>query len=203
MNAPRDILIVCVNGGKTGGQTERMLYEMSAGCEQVRDKHPDWHASVTTYIVHLAKQEWEIPFLINPEKQRSQGAIGQLLELFTTKADGLILATPVRWGNMSALMLRFLEWLYFLEQEEGWPLRGIPVGYGACGQIDGGQAAINAMQNTMMHLKCVTIEDGHFYRIESLMPHAASDPELRWMIEDAPLVGLHVAEAAFKRKYRS
>lgn len=190
-----------MHGGKRWGNTSKMLQEIGKGCGKLHNKHPDWRDCIlnVTYF-GLGYPEYEIPFLIDPEIQKPEGTVAYLLETIR-KADGLILATPVRWNNMSAAMMRLLEWCYFLEDDAGLSLHGLPVGYAAHGQIDGGQAAINAMQNVMMHLKCVTPEDGHFYRIESLMPLAASDPELRWMAEDAPLVGLRVAEAAFKRKY--
>lgn len=200
VDAMKDLFIIAVNGGGRGGKTSQMLHEISEGCHTLRDHHPEWRAGIAVNFMRLWRAECEISFLIDPETQKPEGNVQFLLEMIK-KADGLILATPVRWGNMSALMLRFLEWLYFLEEEAGWPLRGMPVAYAAHGQIDGGQAAINAMQTAMMHLKCITPEDGHFYRIESLMPHAPSDRELRWMTTDAQLVGLRVAEAAFKRKY--
>lgn len=197
----KHIRIVCMHGGRRDGSTSRLLSAMAGGCCRLRETHPawgPWYIDMSFY--GLADPEYEIPILTDPETQQPYGTVSYLLGA-VREADGLLLATPVRWHNMSALMMRLLEWFYFLEAEAGWPLEGLPVGYGAHGQIDGGQAAINAMQSVMTHLKCATPSDCHFYIIESLMRHAASDRELGWMTTDAPLVGLRVAEAAAMRRY--
>lgn len=194
----RDLYLVCVNGGRQGGATERMLHAIAQGSHKVRDTHPEWNMSVGTLFIHLHKYEWDIPMLVDPEMQKPKDKIEHLLTRITS-ADGLILTTPVHWSNMSALMSRMLAWFYYLEEEEeaGWPLEAMPVVYGACGNIDGAQAAVNAMQNVMMHLKCMTPPDGHFY-INSEVP---SGKESKWMNEDARLAGLRLAEAAAHRKY--
>ena len=69
MSTIREVTIVCINGGRLGGKTEEMLHDMSAGCNQIPTKHPDWRAEATIITVYLAKPEYEMPFLLNPLKQ--------------------------------------------------------------------------------------------------------------------------------------
>ena len=54
MSTVREVAIVCINGGKLGGKTEEMLHNMSAGCDQMPTKHPDWHTDVTVVTMHLS-----------------------------------------------------------------------------------------------------------------------------------------------------
>lgn len=198
----RVLRITCVHGSRPGGNTSRMLQDIAEGMiHQLTVEHAAWRPlEVETEYICLANWEHQIPSLINPARQKPEGAVAEFLKALS-EADGLILATPVHYNNASDIMLRALNWCYYMEEEEGWPLAGIPVGYAAHAYIDGCQSAINAMQNVLMHTKCTTVQDGHYYRLASLMPLAADNPELRWMLTDGPLLGLRVAEAAYRRKY--
>lgn len=198
----RKLRIICVNGGKTYGNTAIMLGDIGTGCHRFTEEHPQLKPlAMNIHYWPLAEPAFDIPLLIDPSRQKPKGVVASLLRSLS-EADGLIYATPVHYNNASALMLRLLAWSYYMEEEEGWPLEGMPVGYAAQGHIDGCQSAINAMQNVLMHTKCTTVQDGHYYRMASLMPFAAEDPELKWMATDAPLLGLRVAEAAYRIKYQ-
>ena len=202
MDTERSITIACIHGGRRNGMTAKMVQEIAKGARfGLSSAHSEWgHIQIMTAFYGLGEPEHDIPFLVDPDIQKPDDVVTYLWGE-VKEAGGLILATPVRWNNMGALMMRFLEWGYFMEKDEGWPLEGMPVGYAAHGDIDGGQSAVNAMQNIMMHLKCTTPQDGHFYRIISRLTQTDSDPEYQWMLEDAQLLGLRVAEAAYRRKY--
>jgi len=196
---PTKILtIIGINGSVLGGTTDNLLTEMLGGCHSALTKNKRWRKiTIDAQSITLESSLWNLPMFFRGHEPTD--TVNYVLEKLK-KADGIIFASPVHWFTMSAAMKNLLDWCVLLE--DGWPLAGKPVGCGACGDTDGGQTTVNAMAQIMMHLGCRIPQDGMFFRNTSITGLKNLEGcEQGWMLIDAPLVGMRVAEAALKNKF--
>ncbi len=121
--------IVAMNGSpRKDGRLARVIAEILAGAEQAG------HDSETIHLVDL-----EVRDCTGCMRCQEDGADRcvirdeiAVVEEAVRRADLLLLASPVHWGNMSAIMLRTLERLFgFLIQERP---RGMPRKRNAAGK---------------------------------------------------------------------
>lgn len=195
-----DVNIIGINASVVGGATDGILAEMLGGCRTAASKNRRWRKIadiIHTENISLEMPRWNLPLFFRGHEPTE--TVMNILEKLKT-ADGIILASPVHWFTMSAAMKNLLDWCVLLE--EGWPLNGKPVGFGACGDTDGGQDTVSAMAQVMAHLRCAIPADAMFFRNTSITKRGVpSGCEQEWMVKDAPLVGAAVAETALRRKF--
>ncbi len=195
----KTLTLLGINGSTSDGATDHLLREMLGRCPLVLTKNRRWRkVDMQVEIIGLELSPWNLPLFFRGHEPTD--TISNILEKMKT-ADGIILASPVHWFTMSTAMKNLLDWCVLLE--DGWPLNGKPVGFGACGDTDGGQATLNAMAQVMAHLECVIPQNAMcFFRNTTITRlKNLEDCEQRWMLTDAPLVGMRVAEAALKNKF--
>ena len=200
--------IIAINGSIREGETDRMLDDMSSQCHQVRACQyvrtlrqittiGEWRTvRVAVTKIQLA-DEWHVPLFFRD--QTLPPLVIRLLNVIV-KADGIIMASPTNWNGPSPAMTNLLAYLENCEKAEGWPLKDMPVGFGACGDTDGCQTTIDRMAATMMHLRCKIVTDGMYYRNTTIQQLDLTGREQEWMNTDAPLVGTNVLEAALLNK---
>lgn len=194
----KTLSIIGINASVCDGATDDLLTEMMAGCRNALTKNRRWRTiDIRAESITLEMPHWTLPLFFRAHEP-APAVIDLLAKL--KEADGIILASPVHWFTMSAAMKNLLDWCVLLE--DGWPLKGKPVGFGACGDTDGGQDTVSAMAKVMAHLGCAIPAEAMFFRNTSITKRGVpSGCEQEWMVKDAPLVGAAVAEAALRRKF--
>ncbi|MEX2016986.1 MAG: flavodoxin family protein [Candidatus Pacearchaeota archaeon] len=104
-------------------------------------------------------------------------------------ADGLVLATPVYWMNMSSLMKEFIDELTFLEIDN-FKMEGKVAGFIATCEEDGGWQTILNMAGPLSHM-------GLIFPPYSMVFYNRRFPgksEHAWMRKDFELLGKNVVE---------
>ena len=140
-----------------------------------------------TELLHLRDQKMR--FYHGEYTARTPQGAGRLFRL-VSKAEGIIFSTPTHWFGPSDLMKCCLSHLtVFSFRKGGYALLGKVAGFIATCEEDGGQASINAMAAPLVHMGfLIPPQTMLFYNI-----NMAAKSHDKWMIHDAPYVGLNVA----------
>ncbi len=171
-------LILGVNGSPhKRGKGARLLRESLARCRKERFQ---------TELVHLV--DWETQFYHGNYTDRTPKGMEKVFQL-VDQADGIVFSSPTYWFNVGSLMKNFIEQLTVLNFRKGeYTLRGKVAGFIATCEEDGGQAAINAMAAPLVHMGfLIPPQTMLFYNI-----NMAEKSHEKWMLKDAPYVGLNV-----------
>lgn len=143
----------------------------------------------------ILREYIDAPYNATPEQLLSDKII-TLLNIIRS-ADGIILATPVHWFNISSLMKTFIDHLTALEAPL-FPMIGTPAACIAVCEEDGGTQACMAMAATLLHLGFTIVPNGALYYNTSM-----SGGELNWQNTDLPLIGANVYRMAYiLKEYR-
>jgi multimeric flavodoxin WrbA len=123
------------------------------------------------------------------EKFDAKEMIGKLREV-----DGLIVATPVHWFNMSALTKTFIDEAFWDFSDEPYELDGKPVGIIAICEEDGGNQAIASITLPLNHCGMFVPPFGTLFHNSSMPGHG----ERRWQ-NKPQIIGEQVAVYAERR----
>ena len=107
------------------------------------------------------------------------------------EANGMILATPVMWLNMSALMKNFFEQLTFLEIQN-YQLQGLVAGLIATQDLEGGWKTTLDMVGPLNHMGVMIPPYCTAFYNRAMRQHRKG----RWMYKDIKLVGRNVTMQA-------
>lgn len=108
------------------------------------------------------------------------------------QADGFILASPVHWFNVSAIMKSFLDWLTPLEAD-GFALEGKVAGVIVhCHEDGANQAAMNLIA-PLLHMGLLIPPYCAFFRNKYA---AGKSEDTKWQTSDHRLVGRNVVRLA-------
>jgi multimeric flavodoxin WrbA len=107
------------------------------------------------------------------------------------EADCFILASPVHWFNVSALMKNFIDHLTTLEANK-FQLEGKVVSFIATANEDGALKAVLDMAGPLGHMGVVIPPYGMFF----CNKRVARKSEKQWMLEDWRLAGANVVKMA-------
>lgn len=153
----KKMMILGICGGKRGGKTDRLL------------KRALKSAPCETDIIYLS---WRT----NYRKE-----IRRMIA-----ADGLVLATPVHWYNVSKEMKALID-----EMPDGprYPFDGKPVMFIAVCNEDGGQQAINSMMAPLNGMGFVVPPYAGVFHNTSIRGHG----EVGWQLADIKDMGKRLA----------
>jgi len=139
-------------------------------------------------LVHL--RDYEKHFYNGELRTKIPREVASLFRLLRA-ADGIILATPVNWFNVSALMKNFIDQLTAFEWKS-FALEGKVAGFIATEEEDGGMQAILDMVAPMSHLGLLIPPYATvFYNIKM-----SRRSEGQWMKKDARLLGGNIVKLA-------
>jgi len=174
------MLILGINGSPhKGGMCDRLLAQALQG---------SLHEGAEVDYLHLVDHirtfpDGELSDRIPPELEE--------LILRIEAADGIIVATPVHWFNVSALTKALIDFLSATEYR-GFSLEGKALGALASCEEDGGAQALSLIALPLLHL-------GFLIPPYSLVFHnrnMADKSEDRWQERDPWLVGANVVRLA-------
>ena len=135
------------------------------------------------YLIDIEKKFYHSNYKKVPEEDFKK--LGEEI----LKTDGLILATPVYWLNMSSLMKNFLEKLTVFELQ-GFKCEGKVAGFIATEEEEGGWQTILNMAGPLNHMGFIFPPYSMvFYKIK-----LSSKSEKNWMNKDINLLGKNVVE---------
>lgn len=139
-----------------------------------------------TKIIHLIdvlKEFYHSKYSKKPEKDFKK------LYNLILRADGMVLATPVYWNNVSSLMKNFIEKLTVFEIRN-FKLEGKAVGFITTAEEDGAWKAILDMAGPLNHMGLISPPYAmNFYHIKF-----ANKSEKNWMRKDISLLGKNMVE---------
>ena len=135
------------------------------------------------YLIDIEKKFYHSNYKKVPEEDFKK--LGEEI----LKTDGLILATPVYWLNMSSLMKNFLEKLTVFELQ-GFKCEGKVAGFIATEEEEGGWQTILNVAGPLNHMGFIFPPYSMvFYKIK-----LSSKSEKNWMNKDINLLGKNVVE---------
>lgn len=137
-----------------------------------------------TEIIHLVDKEHE--FFHSYLSKKPEKDFVRLRKMLL-EADGFVLASPVNWMNVSALMKNFIDKLTVLE-EQGFLLEGKVAGFVVTENEGGGWEAINDMAAPLNHMGVLTPPYSMMFHNFSLRKQKIS----RWMDKDLELLGKNI-----------
>lgn len=178
------ISVIGINGSPSKtGKCAKLLNHALKQCKSL-------NANIET--VHLVNHEKDL-FALG-DVDNPPGSTSKLLRK-VKGADCIILATPVHWFGVSALMKNFLDHLTTLEARN-FLLEGKIVGFIATLEEDGGMKAVLDMAGPLNHMGAIIPPYAMFFH----NTRVAKLSERRWMLKDHKLVGSNVVKLAHVTK---
>ena len=134
-----------------------------------------------TEIVHLVDTErsfYHSGFKKKPEKDFAK------LSVKIKEADGLVLATPVMWMNVSSLMKNFIEKLTYFEVNN-YDLEGKVAAFVTTEDLEGGWKTALDMAGPLNHMGLIIPPYAMLFYNRKLAHHVKA----KWMKRDVELLG--------------
>lgn len=180
MLMPGDILILGINGSP---------HKKGIGARLLRDALKQGEKEgAKTKLIHLV--DYEKTFFDGNYTTKVPRELEELFS-FIQKADGVILATPVNWFNVSALMKNFIDQLTILELDN-FKLEGKVASFIATCEEDGGEQAILEMAGPLNHMGFAIPPYAMFFYNKNFPKKS----EHRWMERESKLIGGNVVKMA-------